>query len=62
VVQSEKGNYKLAITFFDEALKIEPKNIRIIRNKGLALEMLGDKASANELYNQAMALELGTLP
>lgn len=58
-IQVEKGNYKKALTFFDKALRIEPKNIRVIRNKALALELMGDQASADELYNQAMALELG---
>jgi Flp pilus assembly protein TadD len=58
-IQVEEGNYKQAVTFFEKALRIEPKNIRVIRNKALALELTGDNSSAEELYNQAMALELG---
>jgi tetratricopeptide (TPR) repeat protein len=48
-IQLEKGNYKQAVIFFDKALKIELKNIRIIRNKALALELIGDQASAEKI-------------
>lgn len=50
-IQLEKGNYKQAVIFFDKALKIELKNIRIIRNKALALEPIGDQASAEKIQS-----------
>ena len=59
VVQGFRGNFKEAISFFDKALEIDPKNSHILRNKASALEQLGDRASAEEYYNQAISLELG---
>jgi tetratricopeptide (TPR) repeat protein len=58
-IQCENGNYREGIEFFDNALKIESKSVTVIRNKVQAVELLGDKESANELYNHAMALEFG---
>lgn len=60
VIQCDKGNYKMGITYFDKGLAIDSKNTALLRNKAHALELLGDKQSANEFYDQAMALEMGT--
>ena len=59
VVQTIEGNFNKAIFFFDKALDIDPKNIRVLREKAFALEQSGDRASAEEYYNQAISLELG---
>ena len=40
-------------------MDIDPKNSHILRNKASALEQLGDRAGAEEFYNQAMSLDLG---
>jgi Flp pilus assembly protein TadD len=47
------ANFEKAITFFDMALKIEPKNIRILLNKAFALEGLGDTENAQQFYDAA---------
>jgi tetratricopeptide (TPR) repeat protein len=59
IIQCDKGNYEEGITLFDKGLAIDSKNIALLRNKAHALELIGDKESANEFYNQAMALEMG---
>jgi Tfp pilus assembly protein PilF len=50
----------MGIIYFDKGLAIDSKNTALLRNKAHALELLGDKEAANEFYDQAMALEMGT--
>jgi hypothetical protein len=45
--------------FFDNALNIQPTSVTVIGNKAQAVQLLGDKETANESSNQVMALELG---
>jgi tetratricopeptide (TPR) repeat protein len=55
IIQGLKGNYYKAIPFFDKALDIDPKNVRILRNKAFAL----DFENAQECYQQTNIIESG---
>lgn len=53
------GNYEKSISYFDRALKIDPKNVRILVNKGFALEALGDTENAQKFYDAASKVQSG---
>jgi hypothetical protein len=43
IIAGLKGDYKGAISYFNEALGIEPQNERILKNKEFALGRLASK-------------------
>lgn len=50
----QKKMYKEAITTYDEALKIYPKNYKLIYNKGVVYEMMEEYDKAIEMYKQSL--------
>lgn len=52
-IQEIEGNFNRALFFLDKALDIDPENVGILREKGFALEQLGDHASTELYYKQA---------
>jgi tetratricopeptide (TPR) repeat protein len=52
IIVAQEGHLRDAISFFDRALEIEPDNTRILTNKALALEQLGDSDAAKECYKK----------
>jgi len=52
-----KGENEKAIAAFDDALKLDPKNVNLILNKIDLYNKLGDKAKAKELTKQALILD-----
>lgn len=50
----DKENYKTAIILYDRVLKIEPKNINALDNKGVALISLAKYKEAIRHYDQAL--------
>ncbi|WP_294143389.1 tetratricopeptide repeat protein [uncultured Sanguibacteroides sp.] len=57
IEQTHKGNFSRAITLFDKALKINPKNIKAIYNKGFIRENQNRFEEAAELYSIIIDLE-----
>jgi tetratricopeptide (TPR) repeat protein len=51
-----QSKFREAITSFDKALKIDPKNAKAYRNKGNALDDLGDKAGAIKCFDEALRI------
>jgi len=47
--------YEKAITYFDEALLVDPNYVEALFNKGLALEELGRLVAAKEVYRQVLS-------
>ena len=52
----KRGLYQEALTFFDKALEIDPKDAEAGNNKGLALYKLGRYEEAIEKYQEALKL------
>jgi Flp pilus assembly protein TadD len=43
IIIGMNGDYKEAISYFDKALKIEPKNRRVLKNREFALKNLKEQ-------------------
>ena len=59
-VLSEQGEFETAVTFFDEAVRCDPKMFRARYNRGNARLSIGDAAGADE--DNAAALKAVTAP
>src|SRR3989304_5328902 len=51
------GRFKQSLTLYDKALKINPKNLDALINKGTALHSLGKFNEAIILYDKALDLD-----
>jgi len=52
----DQGKYQEAITAYDQAIALEPKNARAWGGKGVALNQLGNYTEANEVLDEAVAI------
>ena len=53
----EAGKYEEAITFYDEVLEIQPKDIVALYNKAVSLSFLGNFSDAIEYYDKVLVME-----
>jgi len=53
----EQGNYDSALSFFDQALSLEPSNPDLWNLKGIALRSLGRYDEASDCYNKSLEIE-----
>jgi Flp pilus assembly protein TadD len=53
----DEGNYNNALSFFDQALSIEPTNADLWNLKGIALRSLGRYDEASDCYNKSLEIE-----
>ena len=53
----DDGNYNEALSFFDQALSLEPNNPDFWNLKGIALRSLGRYDEASECYNKSLEIE-----
>ena len=51
------GNYQDALSFFDQALSLEPANPDLWNFKGITLRSLGRYDEASECYNRSLEIE-----
>ncbi|MFM8659241.1 MAG: tetratricopeptide repeat protein [Candidatus Nitrosotenuis sp.] len=51
------GNFEDALSYFEQALILEPKNPTILNQKGAALRSLGRYDDALECFNRALELD-----
>ena len=52
-----EGNFESALSFFEQALLLEPKNPDLCNQKGIALRSLGRYDEASECYNKSLQLD-----
>ena len=52
-----KGNYNDALSFFDQALSLDPTNPDFWNLKGMALRSLGRYDEATDCYNKSLEIE-----
>ncbi|MDC0159457.1 tetratricopeptide repeat protein [Candidatus Nitrosopelagicus sp.] len=52
-----KGDFESALSFFEQALLLEPKNPDLWNQKGIALRSLGRYDEASECYNKSLELD-----
>jgi tetratricopeptide (TPR) repeat protein len=52
-----EGRHKEALEIYDRILNEEPKNIKVLLNKGLSLYRLGKHEAAIEYYDKALRIE-----
>jgi Flp pilus assembly protein TadD len=57
VIHAEEGQLEEALTYFDEALRINPKNALAAYNRGLAYYEQKEYDHATTAYDQALALD-----
>ncbi len=53
----DNENYVDALSFFDQALALEPNNPDFLNLKGVALRSLGRYDEASECYNKSLELD-----
>jgi len=53
----EDGNYDDAIQYFDAILEKDPKNVRILIDKGVTLENLEKYEEAINCYDEALEMK-----
>jgi len=53
----DDGNYNDALSFFDQALSLEPTNPDFWNLKGVALRSLGRYDEASYCYNKSLEIE-----
>ena len=53
----DKGNYNDALSFFDQALSLDPTNPDFWNLKGMALRSLGRYDEATDCYNKSLEIE-----
>ena len=51
------GKYDEAITLFDKVLAVDPTDVKMLTNKGNALDNLGKHQEAIQYYDKALDLE-----
>ena len=51
------GNYEDALSFFEQALLLDPVNADLLNFKGIALRSLGRYDEASESYTKSLAIE-----
>ena len=54
---SEQSNFTQAISYYDKVLKIDPKNIHALNNKGNAMVKMGKAFDAIAYFNKALETE-----
>ncbi|MEC7710795.1 MAG: tetratricopeptide repeat protein [Thermoproteota archaeon] len=52
-----EGNFESALSFFEQALLLDPKNPDLWNQKGIALRSLGRYDEASECYNKSLQLD-----
>lgn len=52
-----EGNFEDALSYFEQALILEPKNPEVWNKKGSALRSLGRYDDALECFNRALELD-----
>ena len=52
-----EGNFESALSFFEQALLLEPENPDLWNQKGIALRSLGRYDEASECYNKSLELD-----
>ena len=57
IVNLESGNFEDALSFFEQALLLEPNNPDLWNQKGVALRSLGRYNEASECYNKSLQLD-----
>ena len=53
----DDGNYNEALSFFDQALSLDPANPDLWNLKGITLRSLGRYDEASECYNKSLEIE-----
>ena len=53
----QEGNFEFALSFFEQALLLEPENPDLWNQKGIALRSLGRYDEASECYNKSLELD-----
>jgi len=53
----QEGNFEFALSFFEQALLLEPENPDLWNQKGIALRSLGRYDEASECYNKSLQLD-----
>ena len=54
-----KGDFKAGLSFYEQALKVDPKNSYAMYGRGVALSRLGQRDAAREQLNAANAADPG---
>ncbi len=54
-------NYTFALESYDQALKLDPQNVRALVGRGDALRRMGQQEPALESYNSALELDPGNI-
>ena len=57
VTNLEDGNFEDALSFFEQALLLEPNNPDLWNQKGVALRSLGRYDEASECYDKSLQLD-----
>ena len=57
VTNLEDGNFEDALSFFEQALLLDPANPDLWNQKGVALRSLGRYNEASECYNKSLQLD-----
>ena len=57
VTNLEDGNFENALSFFEQALLLEPNNPDLWNQKGIVLRSLGRYDEASECYNRSLQLD-----
>ena len=57
VINLEDGNFEDALSFFEQALLLEPNNPDLWNQKGVSLRSLGRYDEASECYNKSLQLD-----
>ena len=53
---NEMGRYEEAIPYFDRALAINPRNVKVLTSKAIALRELGNFKEALRLFDEALGI------
>src|SRR5262249_54969275 len=59
VQAAKRGLWREALFRWEKALKLDPKNPRLLNNLAVAYETAGDLEKADAMYQQALRLEPG---
>ena len=57
VTNLEDGNFEDALSFFEQALLLEPNDPDLWNQKGVALRSLGRYDEASDCYNKSLQLD-----
>ena len=57
ITNLQNGNFKDALSFFEQALLLSPTNPDLWNQKGVALRSLGRYDEASECYNKSLQLD-----